>query len=92
VRFVPSCTSHKEGKVGLSNAYFMLVPPTQRIGSTWQNQNLCSSNWYTLGYRLVTNITRNMNTTICMFWNDSSFVVIFNVFCNAKQQLFDFKG
>jgi hypothetical protein len=33
-----------------------------------------------------------MNTTIYMFWNDSSFVVVFNVFYNAKQQLFDFKG
>jgi len=43
VRSILFCTGHKEGKVGLFNAYFLLVLPTQCIRSSWQNQNLCSS-------------------------------------------------
>ncbi len=43
MRFVPSNTSHKESKAGLSSAYFLLVLPTQCIRSSWQNPNLCNS-------------------------------------------------
>ncbi len=35
VRFSPSCIGHKEGKVSLSSAYFLLVLPTQHIRSSW---------------------------------------------------------
>jgi hypothetical protein len=34
-----SAHAMNEGKVGLSRAYFLLVPPTQWLRSSWQNQN-----------------------------------------------------
>ncbi len=43
VKYVPSYTCHKEGTMGLPIAYFLPKPSTQRLWSSWQNQNLCSS-------------------------------------------------
>jgi hypothetical protein len=43
MRSILAYIGHNEGKVGLSRAYFLIVPPTQQLKSSWQNQNLCSS-------------------------------------------------
>jgi hypothetical protein len=43
VRYVPSCTWHIKSTFGLPIVYFLLMPPTQQLWSTWQNQNLCNS-------------------------------------------------
>ncbi len=80
VRFVPSCTSHKEGTMSLPIAYFLPMPPTQHLWSSWQNQNLCRIlNPRTFGNTLITNITRSRNAPLSSPWNNFCLVIALGV-------------